>query len=70
MRAADDFESIRNHARSLRRSPKTEPAACTQHSFDPADDRCIHCGLHYFHLPAMQNRRSAEIGENPFSRAL
>ena len=70
MRAADDFESIRNRVRSLRRKAKTEPAACIQHSFDAADARCIHCGLHYFHLPAVQNRRPAETGENRLSRAL
>jgi hypothetical protein len=57
MRAADDFGSIRARLLDLRRSPKTDPATCPQHSFDPVEGRCIHCNLHYFHLPAFQNRK-------------
>lgn len=55
MRAADDFGSIRARLLDLRRSPKTDPATCPQHIFDPVEGRCIHCNLHYFHLPAFQN---------------
>jgi hypothetical protein len=32
-----------------------------QHSFDPVDGRCIHCNLHYFHLPALQNRKPPDV---------
>jgi len=60
MRAADDFETIRNRMLDLRRRPNIDPADCTRHSFDPADDRCVYCRLHRFHLPALQNREPAE----------
>lgn len=67
MRAADDFQSIRDRMLDLRRGPKSDPATCPQHSFDPMDDRCIHCNLHYFHLPALQNHKppDANAGSVP-----
>lgn len=57
MRAADDFGSIRARLAELCRQPKIDPATCPQHSFDPADGRCIYCNLHNFHLPAFLNRK-------------
>jgi hypothetical protein len=60
MRAADDFKSIRDRMLVLRCRPKIDPALCQQHSFNPVDGRCIYCNLHYFHLPALQNRKPPE----------
>jgi hypothetical protein len=67
MQAADDFQSIRGRMLDLRRKPKIDPATCLQHSFDPVDGRCIYCNLHYFHLPALQNRKppDADAGNLP-----
>ena len=66
MRAADDFGSIRARMLDLRHSSKTDPATCPQHRFDPVEGRCIHCNLHYFHLPALQNSQpSDEDTANP-----
>ena len=60
MRAADDFKSIRDRMLVLRRRPKIDPATCRQHSFNPVDGRCIYCNLHYFHLPALRDRKPPE----------
>jgi hypothetical protein len=67
MRAADDFQSIRDRMIGLRRKPKIDPATCMQHCFDPVYGRCIYCNLHYFHLPALQKRRlpDADAGNLP-----
>jgi len=60
MRAAEDFRSIHDRMLELRRKSRIDPAACPQHSFGPEDSRCIHCNLHYFHLPAVENSRPAD----------
>jgi hypothetical protein len=65
MRAADDFRYICDRMVYLRRKRKIDPATCPQHSFDSADDRCIHCNLHYYHLPALLNRKPPDA--NPGS---
>jgi hypothetical protein len=52
----------------LRRKQKIEPAACAQHSFDPVDGRCIHCNLHYFHLPALQSHAMFDADAGRVSR--
>jgi hypothetical protein len=70
MRAADDFSSIRARLFDLHRRPKVDPEACPQHSFDPVEGRYVHCNLHYFHLPALQNCKppDADAADPPCPR--
>lgn len=60
MRAADDFPYISRRVVELRHWKKIDPATCSQHSFDRSDNRCIHCNLHYYHLPALLNHKSSD----------
>jgi len=62
MRAADDFDYIYRRIIDLRDGRKIDPATCTRHSFDPVNNRCIYCNLHYYHLPALENCRPADAG--------
>lgn len=51
MRIADDFDAIRTKIIDLQK-PKIDPATCSEHFFKN-NMRCIHCNIHYYHLPAI-----------------
>ena len=65
MRAADDFQSIRGRMLDLQRKPWVDPAACPGHVF--FNGRCVHCNLHRFHLPALEQLKppDADAGNLP-----
>lgn len=67
---ADDFKAIADRAADIRARPKFLPETCPEHVFYPpdlADSRCVNCGLHYFHLPAVM--KSAVGAVAPSSRS-
>lgn len=64
MRAADDFEAIRENMRAMRPYPYLHDT-CPGHVFpDGQSGRCSNCGLHYFHLPALARSEPAPLPEN------
>ena len=65
MLAADDFQSIRRHMLHLCRWSTIDPATCPQHTFESVTGRCVHCNLHYYHLPALQHPKAlnADAGD-------
>lgn len=57
VRAADDFEAIRARIEDLRAPllpDQVSPHSCPGHEFDAMTQRCQHCNLHFYHLPALE----------------
>jgi hypothetical protein len=49
---ADDYKAISDRAADIRARPKWLPETCPKHAFGD-QGRCVNCGLHHFHLPAL-----------------